>query len=53
MSKYIASLVPDQILNMASRLKAATIDVGPQPVKSAKFTQVSWEAILRIIPSKQ
>lgn len=29
MSKYIASLVPGQILNLVTRLKEATIDVGP------------------------
>jgi len=29
MSKYIASLVPGQILSLVTRLKEATIDVGP------------------------
>ncbi len=50
MSKYLASLVPEQIVNMVTRIKEATIDVGPQHVKFAKFIQVPWEAIRRIIP---
>lgn len=29
MSKYLASLVPEQIMNMVTKLKEATIDVGP------------------------
>lgn len=49
MSKYLASLFPEQIVNMMTKLKEATIDVGPQPVKWAKFTQIPWEAVLRII----
>ena len=53
MSKYIASLVPDQILNMVARLKEATIDVGPQPVRFAKFTFLSWQSVLRLQKSKQ
>ncbi len=48
MSKYLAQYVPDQILNMVSRLKEVTIDVGPQPVKFAKFTQIPWEALVRM-----
>lgn len=48
MSKYLASLVPEQIMSMVTRIKEATIDVGPQPVKYAKFSRLPWEAILRI-----
>lgn len=49
MSNFLAQYVPDQILSMVSRIKQATIDVGPQPVKYAKFTSMPWAAILRII----
>ena len=49
MSKYLASLMPENILNMVTRIREATIDVGPQPVRHAKFVQLSWEAIERIL----
>lgn len=49
MSKYFASLVPDQIMNMVTKFKEATIDVGPQPVKFAKFTQIPWDYVRQIL----
>jgi len=49
MSKYLASYVPDQLLSMVTRIKEATIDVGPQPVRTAKFTKLPWSAIMRIV----
>jgi hypothetical protein len=49
MSKYLASLLPEQLVNMVTRIKEATIDVGPQPVKFLKFTQVNWQAINTMI----
>ena len=48
MSKYLASLVPEQIMNMVTKIKEATIDVGPQPIKFAKFITLPLEAILKI-----
>lgn len=38
MSKYLTQYMPEQIMNMVSKIKEATIDVGPQPVKYAKFS---------------
>lgn len=29
MSKYLASFLPEQLMNMVTRIKEATIDVGP------------------------
>jgi hypothetical protein len=29
MSKYLTQYMPEQIVNMVSRIKEATIDVGP------------------------
>ncbi len=49
MSKYLASYVPDQLLSMVTRIKEATIDVGPQPVKTARFTKIPWAAVKKII----
>ena len=49
MSKYLASYVPDQLLSMVTRIKEATIDVGPQPVRTAKFTKLPWSAVMRIV----
>ena len=40
MSNYIAQYVPEQIISMVSRIKEATLDVGPQPVKFAKFANI-------------
>ena len=51
MSKYLAQYVPDQLLSMMTRLKEATIDMGPQPVRYAKFTQLPWEAVVRMCGS--
>ena len=48
MSKYLAQYLPEPILSMVTRIKEATIDVGPQPVRFAKFTQMPWEAVQRI-----
>ena len=45
MSKYLASILPDQLMNMVTFIKDSTINVGPQPIKFAKFTQVRWDAI--------
>lgn len=36
---------------MMTRLKEATIDMGPQPVRYAKFTQLPWEAVVRMCGS--
>jgi hypothetical protein len=49
MSKYLASYMPDQLLSMVTRIKEATIDVGPQPVRIAHFTKLPWTAVLKII----
>ena len=49
MSKYLAAYVPDQILSMVTRIKEATIDVGPQPVRTARFTKLPWSTVLRIV----
>jgi len=40
MSTYISQYVPEYIVGMVSRLKEATIDVGPQPAKFAKFSSI-------------
>ena len=37
---------------MMTRLKEATIDMGPQPVRYAKFTQLPWEAVVRMCGSQ-
>jgi hypothetical protein len=36
---------------MMTRLKEATIDMGPQPVRYAKFTQLPCEAVVRMCGS--
>ena len=33
MSNYFSQYVPEQLKNMLSKLKEATIDMGPLPVK--------------------
>jgi len=35
-------------MNMMTRLKEATIDLGRQPVRFAKFTQISWAAVVKM-----
>jgi hypothetical protein len=37
---------------MVTRLKEATIDVGPQPVRTAKFTRITWSSVVKIILSQ-
>lgn len=46
MSKYLTQYVPEQIINMMTKLKEATIDVGPQPVKYAKFTSLPYSQLI-------
>ena len=40
MSNYFSQYVPEQIKSMISKIKEATIDMGPQPVKFAKFSNI-------------
>lgn len=53
MSNYITQFVPEQIMNMVSKLKEATIDVGPQPVKFAKFTSIPLNSLLKLLSDQQ
>jgi hypothetical protein len=53
MSNYLIQYVPEQIMCMVSRIKEATIDVGPQPVKYAKFSNLTFENIKRLLPESQ
>ena len=41
MSNYISQFVPDQLKTMLSKLKEATIDMGPLPVKFSQFSTIT------------
>ncbi len=53
MSNYITQLVPEQIMNMVSKLKEATLDVGPQPVKFAKFSSIPLNHLFKLLTEAQ
>lgn len=53
MSNYYSQIVPEQIMNMFSKLKEATIDVGPQPVKFAKFSSIPFSHLLSLLTEAQ
>ena len=36
-------------MSMVSKIKEATIDVGPQPVKYAKFSSISLENLKKLL----
>ena len=46
---YFTQYVPEQIMNMVSKIKEATIDVGPQPVKFAKFTSLPYDSLYKLM----
>jgi hypothetical protein len=52
MSKYLSQFMPEQLLSFMSKIKEATIDVGPQPVKFAKFTTISLKELLLMLTSE-
>jgi hypothetical protein len=39
-------------MNMISKIKEATIDVGPQPVKFAKFTTMTYAIMKKLLVSE-
>ncbi len=49
MSNYFTQYVPEQILNIVSKLKEATIDVGPQPAKFAKFSSIPLRSLMKLL----
>ena len=49
MSKYLSQFMPEQLMSFMSKIKEATIDVGPQPVKFAKFSTISLKELLLMI----
>lgn len=51
MSNYFSQYVPDQIKNMVSKIKEVTIDMGPLPVKFAKFSSISKDSLLKLLPN--
>ena len=51
MSKYLSQFMPEQLLSLMTKIKKATIDVGPQPVKFAKFTSLSLRELLLMLTS--
>jgi hypothetical protein len=52
MSNYISQYVPEQIKNMVSKLREATIDMGPQPVKYSKFSSITRASLLKMVPAE-
>ncbi len=49
MSNYIKQYVPEQIVNIVSKIKQATIDVGPQPIKYSKFSTIYLRSLLKLL----
>lgn len=44
--------MPEQIKHMVNKLKEATIDMGPQPVKYSKFSSIMRTSLIRMVPAE-